>query len=102
MVRRPPRSPRFPSTPLFRSRVARVGHHAGASRLGASVYEIGAGGRVSPYHLHHGNEELLVVLAGTPEVRTPAGTRTLEPGAVRSEEHTSELQSRQYLVCRLL
>jgi len=66
----------------FLVRVARVGAHAGSQELGASVYEIDPGGRVSPYHLHHGNEELLVVLSGTPELRTPSGVRTLQPGAV--------------------
>jgi len=68
--------------PPFRVRGARVGHHANAGELGATLYEIAPGGRVSPYHLHHANEELLVVLDGTPELRTPAGVRTLEPGAV--------------------
>jgi len=63
-------------------KAARVGAHAGARDLGASVYELQPGGAVSPYHLHHGNEELLVVLAGRPAVRTEAGTRTLEPGDV--------------------
>ena len=66
----------------FLLRVARVGSHAGAQELGASLYEIDPGGRVSPYHVHHGNEELLVVISGTPELRTPSGTRTLAPGAV--------------------
>ena len=37
---------------------------------------------VSPYHLHHGNEELLVVLRGRVWLRTPDGDRELEPGAV--------------------
>ena len=32
--------------------------------------------------MHYGNEELLIVLAGRPELRTPEGRRTLEPGAV--------------------
>jgi uncharacterized cupin superfamily protein len=66
----------------FRSRIMRVGHHAAAKELGATLYELDAGGAVSPYHLHHGNEELLVVLEGRPSLRTPSGTRELEPGAV--------------------
>jgi uncharacterized cupin superfamily protein len=66
----------------FRSRVMRAGHRAGARELGASLYELEAGGAVSPYHVHHGNEELLVVLAGRPAVRTPTGTRRIDPGAV--------------------
>jgi uncharacterized cupin superfamily protein len=65
-----------------KSRVTRVGAAAGARELGAAVFELEPGGAVAPYHLHHGNEEMLVVLAGRPLLRTPQGTRTLEPGAV--------------------
>ncbi|MGH2942895.1 MAG: cupin domain-containing protein [Solirubrobacteraceae bacterium] len=68
--------------PPFRSRVMRVAHRAGAQHLGATLYEIDPGGALSPYHAHHGNEELLVVLSGTPRLRTPDGVRELEPGAV--------------------
>jgi uncharacterized cupin superfamily protein len=65
-------------------RGARVGAAAGAQRLGASLYEVLPGGAVAPYHLHHGNEELAVVLSGEPVLRTPAGTRRLQAGAVVS------------------
>lgn len=65
-------------------RAARVGAAAGAQRLGATVYELTPGGVVSPYHVHHGNEELLIVLSGTPTLRTADGDRVLEPGAVVS------------------
>lgn len=68
--------------PPFHSRVMRVAHHAGSQELGASLFEIDPGGAVSPYHIHHGNEELLLVLAGAPHLRTPDGVRELEPGAV--------------------
>jgi uncharacterized cupin superfamily protein len=68
--------------PPFRSRGMRVAHRAGAQELGATLYEIDPGGAVSPYHAHHGNEELLIVLRGTPQLRTPDGDRTLEAGAV--------------------
>jgi len=61
---------------------ARVGAHAGATELGATVYELAPGHAVSPYHLHYGNEELHVVLSGRPRLRTPDGERELEPGAV--------------------
>ncbi len=63
-------------------RGARVGAAAGATELGATVYELEPGSAISPYHLHHANEELLVVLSGRPLVRTPDGARRLEPGAV--------------------
>ena len=66
----------------FRGRVMRVGHRAGAGELGATLYELDPGGAVSPYHLHHANEEMLVVLEGRPHLRTPAGTRELAAGAV--------------------
>lgn len=67
---------------LGSARGTRVGAQAGARELGATLYELDPGGQAAPYHLHHGQEELLVVLSGTPELRTPAGTRTLAPGAV--------------------
>src|SRR3712207_8840961 len=86
MIRRPPRSTLFPYTTLFRSFFARLPGHA--SRRGAS-------GGAPPGRL---------VRRGCPRggrKHGPAGGRASGPGE-RSEEHTSELQSRQYLVCRLL
>lgn len=68
--------------PPFRSRGRLVGRHAGAAELGATVYEIDPGGAAAPYHVHYGNEELLIVLSGRPTLRTPGGERVLEPGAV--------------------
>ena len=66
----------------FNLRAARVGAQAGARDLGVTLYEIAPGGAVSPYHVHHANEELLIVLEGAPRLRTPEGTRTLEAGSV--------------------
>jgi uncharacterized cupin superfamily protein len=63
-------------------RAARVGAQAGAQAIGATLYELAPGGAVSPYHVHHANEELLIVLAGRPRLRTPEGTTTLETGSV--------------------
>src|SRR3712207_7734984 len=74
MIRRPPRSTLFPYTTLFRSDAAGAGRGARRPR------EPGCGRARRPLPRRH--------------VRRPA--------AARSEEHTSELQSRQYLVCRLL
>ena len=68
--------------PPFRSRAMAIAHRAGAQELGATLYELDPGGAVSPYHLHHGNEELLVVLAGLPALRSADGVRRLEPGSV--------------------
>src|SRR3712207_7555446 len=86
MIRRPPRSTLFPYTTLFRSQGDRVetGDEPG---LGAEGLSRALG-------------DAFGVLSVHPAVTMPSSRvlRQLE----RSEEHTSELQSRQYLVCRLL
>jgi uncharacterized cupin superfamily protein len=48
--------------------------------LGMSLYELGPGQTQSPYHFHHGQDELILVLRGRPTLRTPGGERELEPG----------------------
>jgi uncharacterized cupin superfamily protein len=68
----------------FALRGTRVGAAAGAERLGLGVFEIPPGKRNMPYHCHFGLEELLVVLAGRPSLRSADGERTLEPGEVVS------------------
>ena len=73
----------MPDAP-FRAKAMRAGARAGSQELGATVYEIEAGGAISPYHFHHANEELLIVLAGSPEIRTPAGRQRVDAGAVMS------------------
>src|SRR3712207_8648635 len=102
MIRRPPRSTLFPYTTLFRSRadadlprlrLLRLGEgkpedpvlEARVRRVGPDVVGERHGPRERPA------PDLLEVIPGL--LPTPLG---------RSEEHTSELQSRQYLVCRLL
>lgn len=70
--------------PGFSVRRARVGAQAGAKRLGASVWELPPGQAAYPYHFHLVEEELLIVLAGTPSLRTPDGWRKLETGEVVS------------------
>src|SRR3712207_6868744 len=82
MIRRPPRSTLFPYTTLFRSvlvegEAADAGHVELADRHPASEVGVDAGRRRPGRQPEHGPRS-------------------------RSEEHTSELQSRQYLVCRLL
>src|SRR6185437_14267116 len=62
--------------------VAPVGAQAGAQELAANVYELDPGAVGSPLHVHHANEELLLVLAGTLSVRGPDGTQLLPAGAV--------------------
>jgi uncharacterized cupin superfamily protein len=44
------------------------------------LYELPPGQRQPIYHFHHGNEELVLVLRGTPTVRTPEGERELQEG----------------------
>src|SRR3712207_9050639 len=102
MIRRPPRSTLFPYTTLFRSATTR--HGQPALFLGLSHYKprpahpIGEPGLPTRVHRNrwwavrqsHDQHALLMVLG-----------RVVEQDRSRSEEHTSELQSRQYLVCRL-
>lgn len=68
----------------FTYRRARLGREAGASRLGASLYELPPGQASFPYHWHSANEELLIVLDGAPSLRTPEGWRDLREGDVVS------------------
>src|SRR3712207_7077362 len=80
MIRRPPRSTLFPYTTLFRSEPVGLGRDAGQPGE-PRVDEAGVDveGELPGERGHHGDDRVR-----------------------RSEEHTSELQSRQYLVCRLL
>src|SRR3712207_7316962 len=90
MIRRPPISTLFPYATLFRS-----------GRVGRQVRQV-----VRPADEVHGGRSAGVPLVVPDDAVSGGG----EPGAepvrphhrLRSEEHTSELQSRQYLVCRLL
>ena len=68
----------------FRWRRSRVGRQAGSDELGASVFDLEPGASTFPLHAHHANEELLVVLAGRPTLRTADGERPLEQGEVVS------------------
>jgi uncharacterized cupin superfamily protein len=63
-------------------RGARLGPAAGSTELGCSLIELDPGGQAAPYHVHHAQEELLIVLEGTLELRTPSGTRPLSRGAI--------------------
>jgi uncharacterized cupin superfamily protein len=66
--------------PGFRSRETSVREEISAERIGASLLEIGPGEKTWPYHFHHANEEWLVVVRGTPTLRTPDGERELREG----------------------
>ena len=65
--------------PGFKARMARFGPDLGATATGTSLYEIPPGEAICPYHYEYGEEEWLMVLEGTPSLRTPEGTETLEP-----------------------
>src|SRR5258707_6896652 len=80
MIRRPPRSTLFPYTTLFRSNQPSGKYVASVDILGTPMITITYGGNANAANL-------------------ATKTLTLVP---RSAEHTAELQSRQYLVCRLL
>ena len=64
----------------FRIRETGIGDRIGAELIGGSVYEVDPGKKLWPYHLHHANEEWLVVLGGRPTLRTPEGERELVEG----------------------
>src|SRR3712207_8522540 len=94
MIRRPPRSTLFPYTTLFRS-----------YPVATAAVPVDTATDKEPTHESHSTP---IILAGTHSVShqatTPYPLSSPPVGGLtaRSEEHTSELQSRQYLVCRLL
>src|SRR3712207_8826123 len=95
MIRRPPRSTLFPYTTLFRSRQRPGRHHrpVGRTTIGGRRQRGWPHPKVSP-----ARRAGFVSRRRWLERRPRRSSR----GSWRSEEHTSELQSRQYLVCRLL
>jgi uncharacterized cupin superfamily protein len=66
----------------WRSQEAWVGARIGAELIGGSLYELGPGDRLWPYHTHHANEEWLLVVSGTPTLRSPEGEQDLNQGDV--------------------
>ncbi|MGD2042795.1 MAG: cupin domain-containing protein [Acidimicrobiia bacterium] len=62
----------------------RLGLRIGAQMLGASVYLMKPGQKSFPYHFHHGNEEMLIVLEGSVTVRTPDGEQVATRGDAMS------------------
>jgi uncharacterized cupin superfamily protein len=64
----------------FKSRRARIGYQLGVELIGCSFWEIPAGEAAYPYHYHYADEELLIVIAGEPSLRTPEGKRRLAAG----------------------
>jgi len=68
----------FPPTPGWTFEVKRL--VPGGGDLGMSLYELPPGERQPLYHFHHGNDELILVLRGTPTLRTPEGEHELRAG----------------------
>src|SRR3712207_7271485 len=99
MIRRPPSSTLFPYTTLFRST-------SGASRNVAEAVRVAQESGLTAWALTGPSPNPLAELADdvvSVEAASTATVQELHQVVVhRSEEHTSELQSRQYLVCRLL
>src|SRR3712207_8281074 len=92
MTPQPPRSTLFPYTTLYRSQVHQ--DHGAGPELAAQLHRAGDGvGR-----LDRGDD----VLGAAQQRERVHGRGVRDRPVLRSEEHTSELQSRQYLVCRLL
>src|SRR3712207_6957144 len=96
MIRRPPRSTLFPYTTLFRSYVQlvllRLQPREEAAHAGPTALALDDGALLRARQLLEGRVQ-------RDALRAAEGAKLV---ARRSEEHTSELQSRQYLVCRLL
>ena len=63
----------------FRAGMFRFGPKLGAKETGASVYELPPGQSICPYHYEYGEEEWLLVLEGTPTLRTPEGEEQIGP-----------------------
>src|SRR3712207_9242136 len=102
MIRRPPRSTLFPYTTLFRSDQRRAADLQADGRLAVDRQQLlvaphGAGAAPDRLAAQGPADRLVVVL----DLERAEVLGAEIQGLLRSEEHTSELQSRQYLVCRL-
>jgi uncharacterized cupin superfamily protein len=65
--------------PLPESGRRRFGDELGGTLWGGTAFELAPGARICPYHWHFGEEEWLLVVAGSPTLRTPEGERVLRP-----------------------
>src|SRR3989441_8471715 len=102
MIRRPPRSTLFPYTTLFRSirPVAALANMVGRTKVSNTSLSAGLAGPGCPMLVAHCKAVLIgLSFEGGFE---PKGSFAVTCSSHRSEEHTSELQSLAYLVCRLL
>src|SRR3712207_8515568 len=93
MIRRPPRSTLFPYTTLFRSRAIAIATDVAGA--------LGAAHRAGLTHRDVKPHNIMILPDGRAKL-IDFGLAAIATEVSRSEEYTSELQSRQYLVCRLL
>jgi uncharacterized cupin superfamily protein len=104
----------WPESPWRESR-ERAGYAGTRSRrlqrpatatLNACLFELEPGATQAPYHFHHGEEELLIVLRGTPTLRSPDGSRQLREGEVvhfaRGPEGAHQISNRSASVLRYM
>src|SRR3712207_7954870 len=96
MIRRPPRSTLFPYTTLFRSLYPSLVYDASNRPIISYYYKTGGDLRLARFDGTKWN------ISGVDTGRDVGRSTSMAFNKSRSEEHTSELQSRQYLVCRLL
>ena len=68
----------------FKAGMKRFGKTLGAAATGMSIYELPPGQAICPYHYEYAEEEWLVVLEGTPTLRTPRARRSSRPGTSAS------------------
>ena len=66
----------------YRWRGATIGRQLGAERIGGSIYDLNEGERTYPFHFHHGMEEWLIVLEGSPVLRAQGLEREMSKGDV--------------------
>ena len=92
--------------PGWRSKQAWVGSRIGGDLIGASMAELEPGDRLWPYHTHYANEEWLLVVRGTPTLRTPEGEHELREGDVvafpRGDEGLHQVVNRTDAPVRVL
>src|SRR3712207_6863336 len=100
MIRRPPRSTLFPYTTLFRSRAGAIGFLTKDVDIEVLPQALAGAVQGEAVISRRLSRRLIDHVRSLPE--GSAGMRPVKSPPTRSEEHTSELPSRQYLVCRLL
>ena len=92
--------------PGWRSKDAWVGARIGGELIGGSMYELEPGDRLWPYHVHHANEEWLIVVRGEPTLRSHDGEHDLREGDVvcfqRGKEGAHQVSNRTESPIRVL